>query len=67
MAVRHYAHQYTAQLTGEKITGGNVSSENSDAEEDYYPLIHHGANGATINANARKRAKNTGWDETVSE
>jgi len=64
MAVRHYAHQYTMRLTDEKITDGNVSSENSDVE-DYYPLIHHSANGMIINANARRRAKEVGWDETV--
>ncbi|XP_011861270.1 PREDICTED: uncharacterized protein LOC105558290 [Vollenhovia emeryi] len=54
MAVRHYAHQYTVQLTDEKITGGNVSSENSDAE-DYYPLIHRSANGTMVNADARAK------------
>jgi len=52
------------QLTDEKITDGSVSSENSDVE-DYYPLIHHSANGMIINANARRRAKEAGWDETV--
>jgi hypothetical protein len=64
MAVRHYAHQYTMRLTDEKIADGNVSSENSDAE-DYYPLIHHSTNGATVNANACRRAKEVGWNETV--
>ncbi|TGZ42237.1 Uncharacterized protein DBV15_12971, partial [Temnothorax longispinosus] len=63
MAVRHYAHQYTMRLTDEKITDENVSSENSDAE-DYYPLIHHSANGTMVNANARRRAKEASWDET---
>ncbi|XP_011688871.1 PREDICTED: prolyl endopeptidase FAP-like [Wasmannia auropunctata] len=64
MAVRHYAHQYTMRLTDEKIADGNVSSENSDAE-DYYPLVHHSVNTAMVNnANARRRAKEAGWDET---
>lgn len=62
MAVKHYAHQYTMQLTDEKIADGNVSSENSDVE-DYYPLIHRSVNGVMANAEARRRAKE-GW-ETV--
>lgn len=62
MAVRHYARQYMVQLTDdEKVTDGNVSSENSDAE-DYYPLIHHSMSGTTA---ARGRTKELGWDETV--
>lgn len=62
MAVRHYAHQYTVRLTDEKIIDGNVSSENSDAE-DYYPLIQHSANGTTVNAG--RRAREASRDETV--
>lgn len=62
MAVRHYAHQYTMQLTDEKITDGNVSSESSD-EEDYYPLIRHTMNSAIVNT--RRRGKEASWDETV--
>lgn len=60
MAVRHYAHQYTMQLTNEKIIDGN--SESSD-EEDYYPLIRRTMNSAIVNAN--RRGKETGRDETV--
>jgi len=56
MAVKHYAHQYAIWLTDEKIADGNVSSDNSDVE-DYFPLIHRGANGAMANAGARRRAK----------
>lgn len=64
MAVRHYAHQYTIRLTDEKIIDENVSSENSETE-DYYPLIHHSANGTMVNANALRRAKEANWNETV--
>lgn len=64
MAVRHYAHQYTMQLTDEKIIDGNVSSESSD-EKDYYPLIRHTMNSAIVNANTRRRGKEASWDETV--
>lgn len=64
MAVRHYAHQYTMQLTDEKIIDGNVSSESGD-EEDYYPLIRRTMNSAIVNANTRRRRKETGRDETV--
>lgn len=51
------------RLVDQKIIDGNVS-ENSDAE-DYYPLIHHSANSTMVSANARRRTKETGWDETV--
>lgn len=51
------------RLTDEKIADENVSSENSDVED--YPLIPHNANGTMVNANARRRAKEAAWDETV--
>lgn len=63
MAARHYAHQYAMRLTDEKIADGNVSGENSDVE-DYYPLIHRSVNGAMASAEARRRAREAGW-ETV--
>lgn len=59
MAVRHYAYQYKMRTTEEKITDGNVSSENSDIE-DYYPLMYHG----TI-INARSRQKQIHLEEMV--
>ncbi|EFN76738.1 hypothetical protein EAI_04486 [Harpegnathos saltator] len=62
MAVRHYAHQYTVQLTEKKITDGNVSSESSDVD-DYYPLIHHSVSGSTLDRNARRRVMEANWDE----
>lgn len=64
MAVRHYAHQYTVQLTEKKITGENVSSESSDVD-DYYPLIHRSVSGATFDRNARRRMMEAGWNEMV--